>query len=267
MDGPQNGNQGFTGYGEIPGKDSDENTPWPLEDFDWESTMTALFALAVFPLPNQARINLPMLRWGREAMHPRDYTNMNYYDLWLLSVVMNCVRTNRGGLTAADFVHAGIVSQQQIDRATAVYQAGVATPVPGFGRPDAEGEFTSQRYREDAAAAPQFAVGDRVRGILQNTAGHTRQYSYWRGRAGVVDAVYPAEPPPAPPADPGAPPQPPTGRYTAGFDDIASRGKQDFFVPLYSVRFRAEDLWGEEFAEPDTVVYGDQFEPYITRES
>lgn len=266
MDGPQNANQGFTGFGEIPGKDSDENEPWPPEAMDWESTMTALFALMVFPLPNEAPINLPMLRWGREAMHPRDYTNMNYYDLWLLSVTMNCIQTKRCGLTGADFVHARIVSQDQIDRATAIHQAGLANPVPGFGKPDADGKFTSPHYPEGAAVAPRFAVGDKVRGVLQNTSGHTRQYSYWRGRVGVIDTVYPAEPPPKP-AGPSAPPQPPTGTYTAGFDDIASRGKQEFFVPLYSVRYRAEDLWGEEFAEPDTVIYGDQFEPYLKKES
>ena len=48
---------------------------------------------------------------------------------------------------------------------------------------------------------------------------------------------------------------------------MASRGLQEFFVPLYSVRFRTEDIWGEEFAEPKTVIYGDQFEPYIKKES
>jgi len=84
---------------------------------------------------------------------------------------------------------------------------------------------------------------------------------------GAIDTVYPAEPPGPPSSDPAAPPTPPSGTYTAGFDDVASRGLQEFFVPLYSVRFRTEDIWGEEFAEPKTVIYGDQFEPYLTKES
>lgn len=267
MDGPQNANQGFAGFGEIPGKDADENVPWPPEDADWEAPMTAMFALMTFPLPDSPRVNLPMLRWARETVHPRDYANMDYYELWLMSTVMNCIYTSRGGLTAQDFVDAGIVSQEQIDRAMAIHEAGLRAAVPSFGRPDAQGKFAPQRYKEGTASQPRLAVGDKVRGVLQNTAGHTRQYSYWRGRIGVVDAVYPSEPPPAPATAPNAPPKPPTGTYTAGFDDVASRGLQEYFIPLYSVRFRAEDLWGEDFAEPNTVIYGDHFEPYLKRES
>ena len=267
MDGPQNGQQGFAGFDEIPAKDAPQDEPWPQEDVDWEGPMTAMFALMTFPLPGSPQVNLPMLRWARETMPPRDYSNMSYYELWLLSTVMNCIYTGRGGLTAKDFVDAGIVSQQQIDRATAIHDAGLKTPVPGFGAPDADGKFDPQGYKEGTASPPKFAVGDKVRGILQNTPGHTRQYNYWRGRVGAIDTVYPAEPPAPPSSDPAAPPTLPSGTYTAGFDDVASRGLQEFFVPLYSVRFRTEDIWGEEFAEPKTVIYGDQFETYIKKES
>ena len=135
MDGPQTGYQGFAGFDEIPGEDADENVPWPAEEVEWEGAMTAMHVLMTFPLPGAPRVNLPMLRWARESVNPPDYSNSDYYELWLMSKVMNCIYTGRGGLTEKDFVGAGIVSQQQIDQAKAIHEKGLTTPVPGSASP------------------------------------------------------------------------------------------------------------------------------------
>ena len=47
MDGPQNAQQGFAGFNEIPDKDQPEDQPWPTADADWESSMQAMFALCL----------------------------------------------------------------------------------------------------------------------------------------------------------------------------------------------------------------------------
>jgi hypothetical protein len=53
------------------------------------------------------------------------------------------------------------------------------------------------------------------------------------------------------------------GVYYGSYPDIACRGLQKFYTPVYSVRFEGKDIWGEEFVDPRSVIYADVFEPYI----
>ncbi len=43
----------------------------------------AMFSAVYFP---KVGFNLDVARWLRETVHPRDYLNTPYYDLWLRSV-------------------------------------------------------------------------------------------------------------------------------------------------------------------------------------
>ncbi len=252
MDGPQNVYQAFAGLNEIPGKDQPEDVAWPEE---WEGQLNAIFAMLLAPAQKpEWTINLDMLRWARETMHPRDYENMAYYDLWVQAVVDTILETGRGGVTAQDFIDARITNQEQLDRSAAIREKGMTQRVPGFTRPNTSGEFASTEYTVDRATAPKFAVGQAVTGVLQASAGHTRQYAYFRGRKGVVSVVYPC----TPPTDKAG-----AGTYQAPYADISSRGLQEYFIPVYSVRYEGADLWGVDFAEPNLAVYGDQWEPYL----
>lgn len=256
MDGPQNVYQSFVGVDEIPMKDQPENVAWPEE---WEGTMSALFAMLLAPAPDPAQnINLDMLRWSRETMHPRDYENMAYYDLWIQAVVDTLLITGRGGLTEADFIDAKITNQEQLNRSAAIREKGMATRAPGFPKPGPDGRFDSPDYKPDSASQPKFNAGDVVTGVLQLSAGHTRQYQYFRGRKGVVATVYPSDPP----ADANG-----IGTYQAPYPDIASRGLQEYYIPVYNVRFEGAELWGEDYAEPNLAVYVDQWETYLEPKS
>ncbi|UOM36280.1 nitrile hydratase subunit beta [Acuticoccus sp. I52.16.1] len=89
--------------------------------------------------------------------------------------------------------------------------------------------------------APAFSVGDRVRVHPMRPATHTRAPAYVRGRVGTIESV----------------------RGSHVFPDSNAHGEGENPVPLYTVLFTAEALWG-----PDTTadeVCADLFEPYLER--
>jgi hypothetical protein len=81
--------------------------------------------------------------------------------------------------------------------------------------------------------------GQPVRARLHAAPGHTRLPLYVRGRAGVVHAL--------------------RGHFPLA-DELARTGTADP-EPLYSVRFAARDLWGDDAGDHD--VYLDLFESYL----
>ncbi len=107
-----------------------------------------------------------------------------------------------------------------------------ARPTPGL-YPDA----TSAREIE---RAPRFAVGDAVRTRNLHSAGHTRLPAYARARCGSVTLQQ--------------------GAWV--LPDAHAHGRGERPEHVYSVRFEASELWGED-AEPASVVYLDCFESYL----
>jgi hypothetical protein len=284
MDGAHN-QHGWNGYDEIPMKDqaepvyNGEVSPWPEE---WEgpfaacySLTSALFERNSFPLNN----NLDMARWGREAMHPRNHANTPYMGLWLGMIARFLDRTNGEGIplpgppssppqsskpvTRAELIdgHIPIIDEATLSRAAAVEARAAEEAVPGFGFPGDDGFYRSTDYPEGeiATVKRKFRVGERVRVALQYGSGHSRQYPIYRGKVGRIIQDYGL----------AAPRFDSTGAaifqpvYTKPYPDIQSRGRQTFLVPLYSVRFKARDIWGENYAEPDTCLYADMWEPYL----
>lgn len=88
-------------------------------------------------------------------------------------------------------------------------------------------------------AQPQrFKPGDKVRARNINPSGHTRLPRYARGRLGEIIDV----------------------NGTHVFPDSSAHGKGDDPHWLYTVRFSARELWGNESG--DTVMI-DLWEPYL----
>ena len=98
----------------------------------------------------------------------------------------------------------------------------------------------SKGARADADVAPRFRVGDRVRTRNINPTGHTRLPRYARRREGVVDNDY--------------------GVFV--FPDTRAAFQGDKPQHLYSVRFSARELWGED-ADADDRVYLDLWDDYL----
>ena len=90
-------------------------------------------------------------------------------------------------------------------------------------------------------AVPRFAVGDRVRVRNQHPSGHTRCPRYIRGKLGTVVRL--------------------DGTYSV--PDLEAHGPARRHEPTYSVRFEADELWGD--GQPGVVVHVDLWDSYLDR--
>ena len=116
-------------------------------------------------------------------------------------------------------VEAGVTSKEELER-----RAGGAFPLsrPKRGRaPEDTGDDRSE---------PRFAVGDRVRVREIHPLGHTRAPRYVQGKTGVVTRVDGA----------------------SNYPDLEGYGLK-VLDPAYSVRFTAEELWGDGGAPAESV--------------
>jgi nitrile hydratase len=91
-----------------------------------------------------------------------------------------------------------------------------------------------------AGARSRFAVGDRVCVSEAHPRGHTRCPRYVRGKRGLVDRC--------------------DGAFTLPDADV--HGSDSPLEPTYSVRFDAQELWGEE-ADASATVSVDLWESYL----
>ena len=90
--------------------------------------------------------------------------------------------------------------------------------------------------------SPRFKVGERVRARNINPTGHTQLPRYARGKAGIVERDH--------------------GVFV--FPDTNAHFLGEKPQHVYSVRFSAPDLWGDE-AAPQDAVYLDLFDDYLER--
>ena len=94
--------------------------------------------------------------------------------------------------------------------------------------------------RRPAAVAPRFAVGQHVRARNINPPGHTRLPRYARAKSGVIDRDH--------------------GIFV--FPDTAAHDLGEKPQHVYSVRFSARELWGDQ-AKPQDAVYLDMWDDYL----
>ena len=99
---------------------------------------------------------------------------------------------------------------------------------------------TGVSTRAQVTTAPRFKAGDKVVARNINPPTHTRLPRYIRGKHGVVQHNH--------------------GGFA--FADTRAHGLGDQPHYVYSVRFEARELWGDD-AAPRDAVYIDLWEPYI----
>jgi nitrile hydratase subunit beta len=87
---------------------------------------------------------------------------------------------------------------------------------------------------------PRFKAGQRVRARNINPMGHTRLPRYARGRTGVIEQ----------------------DRGVQAFPDTNLATPVESAQHVYSVRFSARELWGEQ-ASPRDAVYLDLWDDYL----
>jgi nitrile hydratase subunit beta len=189
----------------------------------WEGRMYAI----TVAISAWKRWNIDAGRHTIEQIAPADYLRMSYYEKWL--------ERNIGLL-----VKHGLVTQEEMD--TGRPTPGAPQAIPPLTVANLAPMITQRPSyaRPEAGAKARFRVGDRVRARKINPTGHTRLPRYARGREGVVDRH----------------------RGIFVFPDTNAHFQGEEPQHLYSVRFRAQELWGES-ASPRDSVYLDMWDSYL----
>ena len=164
-------------------------------------------------------------RHVRESIPPAEYLTSSYYAIWLRGLEDLLVNH---GLVTRDELAAGRAAGR--GEPVRVLRAADVAPTLAAGTP----------YTREMATPARFAVGDRVRTRTMHPRGHTRLPRYARGHVGTVVAV----------------------RGGHVLPDRNAHGGGEHPEWLYTVRFDARELWGED-ADPTSTVDVDAWESYL----
>jgi nitrile hydratase len=179
-------------------------------------------------LASPTRSNIDAGRHQRELIPGPEYLRMSYYEKWFRSL-------------SDRLIEQGLVTPEEL----ATGQADPAAPraTPRLLAPDVEPALNRRgSYVREIAAPARFKPGDAVRARNIHPDGHTRLPRYVRGRSGLILRV--------------------NGAHV--FPDSHAHGQGEDPRPLYTVRFTAQELWGEA-ANPRDSVSLDLWEPYLER--
>jgi nitrile hydratase len=161
-----------------------------------------------------------------ERMDAIEYLTTSYYEHWL-----------HGAEALA--VELGFVTADELASGRAMGEAVLPHPAPDADMAEGlvRGGMPSTR---DVPVSPAFALGSRVRARNIEVTGHSRLPRYVRGKVGTVIALH--------------------GCHV--FPDTAAHDQGENPQPLYTVRFEASELWGENVTRRDSVQI-DLWESYL----
>jgi nitrile hydratase beta subunit len=170
--------------------------------------------------------NLDAMRFQRELIAPLDYFRLSYYERWVEGLVQLMLKTQ-------------LVTPAEITSGHP--DAGAALRNPSFTA-DKVPAFIAKGVpaRRDVPAVADFRVGQHVRARNMNPVGHTRLPRYARGKIGTIDRDH--------------------GIFI--FPDTNSQSLGEKPQHVYSVRFDARELWGDQ-AGPRDSVYVDLWNDYL----
>jgi nitrile hydratase beta subunit len=194
----------------------------PVFHAAWEGRVHAMNAA----MAAGGKRNIDAFRHAIERIAPARYLAMTYYEKWFTAVVDLIVQ-------------AGFATQGEIESG----QSAAATPktIPALtGQRAAEASLRRPHVRRDAGAPARFRPGQPVRARNIHPAGHTRLPRYARGKSGIVERD--------------------RGIYV--FPDTNAHFLGEKAQHLYSVRFAARELWGDQAAAHDSV-YLDMWDDYL----
>jgi nitrile hydratase len=194
----------------------------PVFHADWERRVFAMNLAALAFLGPVDRA-----RHAIERMDPVEYLTTSYYEHWLAGIVT----------LAKDL---GYATDQEIETGRVLGVKPTPHPAPNAAAVAGLVRGGIPATREDGRMEPAFGVGDKVRARNIEVTGHTRLPRYVRGRAGVVAARH--------------------GSHV--FPDTAAHDRGENAQPLYTVRFEAKELWGDNVNRRD-CVYIDLWEDYL----
>jgi nitrile hydratase subunit beta len=166
------------------------------------------------------------LRPPIESMSAIDYLSSSYYEKWLVATTERIIAS--GLITRAEVASGRAeTGSPKLDLALSPSAAAAAL-------------FRVPPTRRDVPGEPRFHVGQQVRARNINPITHTRLPRYARGKAGTVALDH--------------------GAFV--FADTSAYSLGDKPQHLYSVRFSARELWGDQ-AAPQDAVYLDLYDDYL----
>jgi nitrile hydratase len=151
---------------------------------------------------------------------------MSYYERWLTRLIDISIKT-------------GMLTREEVESGKPAPGTAKATPPVTAANAEAAATIRASARRPDAVA-PRFKVGEQVRAKNINPVGHTRLPRYARAKTGVIDRDH--------------------GVFV--FPDTSAHFLGEKPQHVYSVRFTARELWGDE-AKPQDCVYLDLFDDYL----
>jgi nitrile hydratase beta subunit len=170
--------------------------------------------------------SLDAFRYQIELLPPAEYLRMSYYEKWFTALT-ECL------------LQSGLITRAEIGSGKPAPGNVKATPpltadkVPSMLR---SGAIASR----DVAVAPRFHAGQPARTRNINPTGHTRLPRYARDKQGTIHQDH--------------------GVYV--FPDTSAHSRGENPQHVYSVRFAARELWGEQ-ASPRDAVYLDLWDDYL----
>jgi nitrile hydratase len=162
--------------------------------------------------------NIDTGRYYIERIEPADYLRMSYYERWFVRLVELLIQT-------------GLVSREEAESGRPAPGSPKATPPLRPERVPAVALDRAIASNKEPAIRPRFKVGQRVRARNIHPEGHTRLPRYARGKTGRIEIDH--------------------GVYN--FPDTSAHGRGPHRQHVYSVRFTARELWGEQAPAHDSV--------------
>jgi nitrile hydratase subunit beta len=170
--------------------------------------------------------NIDVTRHEVELVPPADYLRMGYSERQFAAFLVLLAKR-------------GFFTPEELDAGKPAPGTRVAVPALTVEKAVAliaKGAPTSR----DVPVAPRFETGQRVRARNINPVGHTRLPRYARGKLGTIDRDH--------------------GVFVFPDTDAHYLGEKPQHV--YSVRFAARELWGQQAARQDSV-YLDMWDDYL----
>ena len=198
-------------------------TDEPVFHADWESKVYAM-TLATM---GAGIFVTDEVRFMTETIPPQDYLSFSYYEKWLYSLEQM-------------LLHKNVITQQELE------SGAVSAPELAAGIEAASLERMQYGMKNrmpvfvDSDLPPRFKAGDAIIARNLNPLHHTRLPRYLRGRRGVVELDH--------------------GIFL--LPDTNAHGGPDSPQHVYSVRFSARELWGEDAPARDSL-YIDLFDDYM----
>ena len=195
----------------------------PVFHHTWESRVFSMY----IALGAWRKWNIDAARHSRELIPPAEYLSMSYYEKWFAGLVD--LLTKRGLVTAGE-MESGLPAP------------GTAKATPPLTADKVTVEMLANRINasRNVPVTPRFHSGQRVRARNINPVGHTRLPRYARGKTGTVERDH--------------------GVFV--FPDTNAHFLGEKPQHVYSVRFTARELWGQQAAPRDSV-YLDMWDDYL----